>query len=103
MLLGCLVKPTQSRAHFSAPCDVAPKTRSRRGVENKDWGFPSGTLRWNNTGRVCVFVHVWNSMLGVSCLYRDGKLVGFSVSLRGSWRSVLSSSASNSQSSKMIL
>lgn len=62
-LLGCLVKPTQSRAHFSALCDVVPKTRSQRG----GWRTKTGLFHQDPGVGITQDVYVCLYMCGTAC------------------------------------
>lgn len=46
------------------------------GGKNKDWGFPQQEPGLGITQGVYVCVHVWTSVLGVFCFYKDVKLLG---------------------------
>lgn len=63
---------------FISPlCVTSPRRHGVHGGGGQEQrlGFsPTGARSWNNTGCVCVFVHVWTSVLGVFCFYKDVKL-----------------------------
>lgn len=110
---SCAVWLNPLRVGLISPLCVTSRRRHGvgGGVENKDWGFPSGPWRWNNNRPcmcvcTCVKQHAWCLLFlqrcktcGVFFTYQG------SMSLQGSWKPVLlalSSSASSSHSSKMI-
>lgn len=74
---------------FISPlCVTSPRRHGVHGGGGQEQrlGFsPTGARSWNNTGCVCVFVHVWTSVLGVFCFYKDVKLFFFFLVGGGVW------------------